>query len=78
MKALNRRNFPGGTAGAISGAVLLSTDHAAEGSNQSFHWNKRLMPYIRSLVDTLIETLNSLTIRHIQEYRIETISVVQP
>ena len=35
MKAVNRRNFLNGTAGAISGAVLLSTDSAAEGANQS-------------------------------------------
>ena len=34
MKAVNRRNFLNGTAGAM-GAVLLSTDSAAEGSNQS-------------------------------------------
>ncbi len=35
MMALNRRNFLGGTAGAISGAVLLPADNVSTGLHQS-------------------------------------------
>ncbi len=51
MKAVNRRNFLNGTAGAM-GAVLLSTDHAAEGSNQALS------------LEQAAEFLHELVVRH--------------
>ena len=56
MKAVNRRNFLGGTAGAISGAVLLPADNASTGLNQS--------PSLEQAAHALHETVGRYSDQH--------------